>query len=109
MKNSHLLAALAAISFGAPLVAATSGFDAQRAVVSTAGLDLATPKGAKLLDLRITHAASSMCGTPSPSDAFGWNKFKHCRDAARIAVAEQRQIAIASANKRLEEAAVSAR
>lgn len=59
------------------------------AAVSTAGLDLATAKGQRTLELRLLHTASELCGTPSAADARGRIKYQDCRTQARAQVAEQ--------------------
>lgn len=97
MNKLSVIAAVAAMSFAAPAMAATAGTGLHRMVVSSAGLDLATAKGQRMLDLRIMHAASSLCGTPSPADALGWKSFKQCVEAAKAGADEQRRSALASA------------
>ncbi len=99
MNKFQILAALAAMHFGTASVATNAGAESKHLIVSTAGLDLGTGEGVKALDLRITQAASALCGTPSFSDALGWKKFKNCRETVRESVARQRQAAIALANK----------
>lgn len=84
------------VAFALLAVAATGSVSAQpltrTATVSTAGLDLATAKGRRALDLRVLHTASELCGTPSPVDARGRARFDRCRadlraDAARAVAA----------------------
>lgn len=87
------VAALVAAVPSAPLLAEQPG----RAVVSTAGLDLATEAGVRALDLRILHAASAACGIPSSADAQGRAKRNECRDQVTASVAPQRDAAIALA------------
>lgn len=57
--------------------------------VSTAGLDLATARGQRVLELRLLHAASALCGTPSFADARGRIKYDACRTEARANASEQ--------------------
>ncbi len=76
-----------------------------RLVVSTAGLDLTTDRGVRTLDLRILHAASELCGTPSPADARGRIKYDDCRAGARAAAVAQRDQILAAARGRVELAA----
>lgn len=93
MKTLFLIAA--------PLLALSGPVLAQpapaRMSVSTAGLDLATPDGVRVLDLRILHAASALCGTPSPADPGGRGKYDVCRDQARHSAAEIRERLLAQA------------
>jgi UrcA family protein len=78
-----------ALALGTPVASPVSA-ETTRIAVSTAGLDLATDKGVRALDLRILHAASEACGMPSPADARGRIVFEQCRDAARTAAVVQR-------------------
>lgn len=64
------------------------------AVVSTAGLDLGSESGARSLDLRILHAASALCGTPSPADPRGRAAYKACRAEVRASALDQRDRAV---------------
>lgn len=64
---------------------------ASRVTVSTTGLDLSTERGVRALDLRILHAASAACGTPSSADPRGRIKFDQCRSDARTAAVAQRE------------------
>ena len=72
-----------------------------RTVVSTAGLDLGTAEGVRALDRRILHAASALCGTPSPADARGRVKYDDCRDQARATAAAGRDRAVALARQQV--------
>ncbi|HEV2570003.1 UrcA family protein [Sphingomonas sp.] len=67
------------------------------AAVSTAGLDLSTERGQRALELRIVHASSELCGTPSPADARGRIKLKQCRAELQSSAAEQARILVARA------------
>jgi UrcA family protein len=96
MKNLALVAAIAALSFLVPTAAATAEPGTQRTVVRTADLDLASAKGQRVLDLRILHAASSLCDTPSAVNPLGWKAFKYCRDTAMAVANTQRQTVFAS-------------
>ena len=68
------------------------------AAVSTAGLDLSTERGQRALELRIVHASSELCGTPSPADPRGRSKLKECRAELQTSAVEQARILIARAN-----------
>ena len=109
MTKLYFLAAIAAVSIAALSAAAPIKMDTDRVVVSTAGLDLTTAKGLKTLDLRIIHAASSLCGTPSTSDALGWKKFNRCHDSARMAAKEQRKFVVEMASKMRKDTVASVR
>ena len=65
--------------------------------VSTAGLDLSTTRGQRALELRIVHASSALCGTPSPADARGRIKVRECRAELQTSAAEQARVLIARA------------
>ena len=73
-----------------------------RAVISTAGLDLSTEAGVRALDLRILHAASEVCGTPSSADAQGREKRDQCRAEVQASAAPHRARAIALARQQGE-------
>ena len=67
------------------------------AAVSTAGLDLSTERGQRSLELRILHASSDLCGTPSPADAQGRIKLRECRAELKLSATEQARMLIARA------------
>lgn len=95
MKSMLITAALVAAFAGSAPAAAQPA--SRTSTVSTAGLDLATTRGQRLLELRLLHAASDLCGTPSSADARGRAGFVECRDQARATAAEQVRIAAARA------------
>ncbi|HYD13680.1 MAG TPA: UrcA family protein [Allosphingosinicella sp.] len=95
-----VLAAVAAASLSAAPAIAQPG--PTRIVISPAGLDLATAEGRAALDLRILHAARDACGTPSSADARGRAKAEECVTGLRAAAAEQRDVMIASAERRAQ-------
>jgi UrcA family protein len=87
MKSILITAALIAVTtFASPSQAQPAGNRAA-AVVSTAGLDLSTPAGQRVLDLRVLHAASALCGIPSSTDPLGRSAFNRCRAEARASAA----------------------
>ena len=100
-----VLAAVAAASLSAAPALAQPG--PTRIVISPAGLDLATAEGRAALDLRILHAARTACGTPSSADARGRSKTEACVADLRLAAAEQRDVMIASAERRARTALAS--
>jgi UrcA family protein len=101
MKTIAIAAVVAASLFSAPALAQNGHASAPtRIVISPAGLDLATAEGRAALDLRILHAARTACGTPSSADAQGRSKTEACVADLRSAAAEQRDIMIASAERR---------
>jgi UrcA family protein len=77
---------------------AATAAPAQTLSVRTADLDLSTAAGVKALDLRILHAASALCGTPSPSDIAGRAKLDDCRAQVRTSAEAARTRAIADAS-----------
>lgn len=87
---------LAFIGFATP---ASAQPVAAKTAVSTAGLDLATVQGARSLDLRILHAASALCGTPSPADLRGRAKYEQCRDEARATASAGRDRSVELASR----------
>ena len=86
-----LMLPLAALGLATPVSAQPVNV---RAAASTAGLDLVSPAGLRALDLRILHAASQACGTPSSADARGRIKYDQCRDEARATAVAQRSRAV---------------
>lgn len=78
---------------------AATAAPAQSLAVSPAGLDLSTPAGVRALDLRILHAASTVCGNRTPADIRG----DTCRadTVAAAAPARERLIAAAQGETRL--------
>jgi len=104
MKTFALAAAIAATLSAAPALAQPAP---ARIVISPAGLDLATADGRAALDLRILHAARTACGTPSSADALGARKAAACVTELRVAATEQRDIMIASAERRTRTALAS--
>ena len=101
MKSLILIAAFAVptLMFANPVSAEPVP---ARLTVSTAGLDLSTAKGVRSLDLRILHAASALCGVPSPSDARGRPNYENCRAKARAAASSKREQLLAAARGRVE-------
>lgn len=104
MKTLFFAVSLAATCFASPSYAQpTTG----RAAVSIAGLDLATAKGQRALDLRILHTVSTLCGTPSPADARGRARFDACRGDAFASAAAMRDQAVAARQKETVEIAAN--
>lgn len=99
MKSILITVALAAstLAFGSSVSA-----EPVQLAVSTAGLDLSTERGVRTLDLRILHAASALCGTPSPADARGRIKVDECRTEARTAARAQRERILAAARGQVD-------
>ncbi|MFD1610763.1 UrcA family protein [Sphingomonas tabacisoli] len=93
MKTLFLIS-FAALAFASPAHAQPV---AAQTAVSTAGLDLGTARGVRALDLRILHAASALCGTPSPADPRGRQDYDQCRADARATVAAERERLLANA------------
>lgn len=96
MKTLLLTASFAAVGIVSPVSAQPAP---ARMAVSTAGLDLATAAGQHELDLRILHASSALCGTPSPADGRGRAAYEQCRAEARATAATGRARALALAQQ----------
>lgn len=105
MKTLFLIAA-AALGVSAPASAQPAP---ARLAVSTAGLDLGTAEGARALDLRILHAASALCGTPSSADLRSRARHQACREEARASASAERERLIAEARSGVSIAAASGR
>jgi len=97
MKTLLSAALVAASLAAAPASAQTA--DRPAIAVSHDDLDLGTAEGRAALDLRLLHAARSVCGTPSPADARGRSALDGCVAEARAAAAAQRDAAIALAQR----------
>lgn len=96
-----LLAASAAAFTGSPASAEPLHTRAALAV-NTGDLDLSTERGVRTLDLRILHAASALCGTPSPADPRGRIKLENCRADARVTATGQRELILAAWRSKLQ-------
>lgn len=94
MKTLLITFALAVAFVSANPAAAQAPVE-RTAAVSTAGLDLTTEGGQRALALRIVHASSELCGTPSPADPRGRAKLKECRAELQTSAAEQARILVA--------------
>jgi UrcA family protein len=105
MKTLFLTALLAAGLAALPSSARAE--DQPRIAVAVADLDLSTPQGRAALDLRLLHAARTACGTPSSADPRGRANLDQCVAEARIAVAAQRDAAIALSARRTAEVLAS--
>jgi UrcA family protein len=70
-----------------------------RSVVRTADLDLATSKGQRMLDRRVTEAIVEACGAAARVDLAGRNAVRLCRQEtrARLSAHRQRLIGLATA------------
>ena len=97
MKILFLAASLAALGVANPVSAQPVN---GRTAVSTAGLDLSTAEGQRALDLRILHAASALCGTPSPADVRSRAGYDECRAQARATATAERDRLIELAQQR---------
>ena len=86
-----LLAFSATPALAQPPVTATS-------IVQTADLDLSTARGQRALDLRLSQAATEVCGTGSPSDLAGQNEIRRCRVETVSSLSAERDQRIAAAS-----------
>ncbi len=74
-------------------------FETKIAIVSTAGLDLTTQKGAAALNARVHQAANDLCGVPDLEDGAQLAAVHRCRAGAVAASMPQVQAAIATASR----------
>ena len=86
---------------GVPALAEPAGQTSDVAVslVRTADLDLASPKGQRELEQRITLAAREVCGTASDVDLEGKNEVRACRDEVIARAHSQRDSLLAAAGR----------
>ena len=91
-------AALAAAAFAVTPAAAQGG--QPQVAVSYADLDLGRAEDRARLDLRLLHAARTVCGTASPADPYGGERVAACVADARAAAVRQREAILARASRR---------
>lgn len=98
MKTLSILAALAAVSIGQPVLAQTA--PARPSVtVAHSDLNLANERDSKTLERRVWRAVVAVCGAASDFDLAGKNDVRQCqRDTLRVASA-QTDVVIASASR----------
>ena len=98
MQKLLILAAIAAVSTGQPVLAQPAPANPSIAVTHR-DLDLRTEAGTKTLDRRIWRAVVTVCGTAPDYDIEGKNEVRQCRrDTRRVASAEA-DLAIAGATR----------
>jgi UrcA family protein len=90
-----VIAAIAAAAFASTPTLAQGG--SSQVAVSTADLDLSRAEDRARLDLRLFHAARTVCGTASPADAYGSARAADCVADARAAAERQREAILARA------------
>ncbi|MDP9422413.1 MAG: UrcA family protein [Pseudomonadota bacterium] len=66
--------------------------------VQTADLDLASAKGQRALDRRLSQAVKEVCGTASDVDIAGKNDVRRCRTETLASLASERDQRIARAS-----------
>ena len=98
MKQILTLAALAAVSFGQPVLAQTAPANPSVAVAHK-DLDLRTEAGTKALDRRIWRAVVDVCGTAPDFDIAGKNDVRQCRKDTKRVASAQADVVIASASR----------
>lgn len=98
MQKLLILAALAAVSTGQPVLAQTVPANPS-VVVAHRDLDLRTEAGARTLDRRIWRAVVAVCGTAPDYDLEGKNDVRQCRRDTRRVASAQADLAIASASR----------
>ncbi|MDT9598581.1 UrcA family protein [Sphingosinicella rhizophila] len=98
MKIIFAIVALAATTCAIP--ANAQDVRDRSEIVHYADLDLATDAGRTELDRRLRVAIKAACGTASDAHPGGKNEVRRCREATRAIAARQREIAMASAERR---------
>jgi UrcA family protein len=79
---------MALMTIAAPAVADTQ-FLTDQVSISTANLDLATPRGRQMLERRVNSAIGTLCGAPVFGDRAEAEALRACREATRTAVQPQ--------------------
>lgn len=105
MKTLAIAAALAATLAVAP----ASAQEDRQIAVRHADLDLTTAAGQATLDLRLLHAARTVCGTPSPADAQGQARTDACVAELVAATAPQRAALVAFAQRQANRSTLASR
>ena len=83
VNTFNILIAAVAIASGAVITPAAAARDGDSVRVSTHDLDLSTTRGQRVLDLRISRAASALCDTTNERfDAAVRTSQRQCRQAA---------------------------
>jgi len=67
--------------------------------VQTVDLDLSSPSGQRVLDVRLSHAAREVCGTASDADLVGKNDDRKCRADVLAKAYSQRDQLIAGVDR----------
>ena len=67
--------------------------------VQTADLDLSSPSGQRVLNVRLAHAAREVCGTASDADLAGKNDDRKCRVDVLAKANSQRDRLLAAAGR----------
>lgn len=92
-------AALAVAALASVPAPASAQSGAQRIIVSYADLDLGRAEDRARLDLRLLHAARTLCGTASPADPQGDERAAACLAEVRAAADSQLRSALARAQR----------
>src|SRR4051794_7198742 len=102
-KAFHIAAAAFLITAVAIKAAPALAEPAQTTVnvshVRTADLDLSSPSGQRVLDIRLAHAARDVCGAAPDIDLVGQNDIRKCRVEVLAKASAQRERLLASAGR----------
>lgn len=83
----------------APALAEPAQSGTNVSFVHTADLDLSSPSGQRVLDVRLAHGAREVCGTASDVDLVGKNDDRKCRTDVLAKANGQRDRLIAAAGR----------
>ena len=95
LRLSLLLAAFAST----PALAGQDAPAERRVIVSTADLNLASPRGQIALDRRLVHAVIEACGSTSDADLAGQNEIRRCREETSSRIAARRDELVKQASR----------
>ncbi len=109
--TAQLLSTLALAAFLVPAAARAdqSAVDSRSAVVSTSGLDLATPQDQAVLRHRVAVAAHQVCEQVTQGDGMGSPGYTECFNRAKADARAQVEAQIAMANSRAMLASITAK
>jgi UrcA family protein len=93
----------------APAIAAPVTPTINVSLVHTADLDLSTPSGQHVLNVRLAQAAREVCGTASDVDLAGKNDVRKCRNDVLANANGQRDQLLAAAGRGAQIAITNAR
>jgi UrcA family protein len=91
------LVATALLAFAAPTFASPAQ-DTEKLVISTAGINLATPAGQRVLAHRVNAAIDQLCNAETFATADGYDALNDCRDEVRAEVQPQLKAVMTSSS-----------